>query len=66
MSSGVAHRFMGTRPSSPSSIDGSARANSVRSVATQPGTRAFTRTPAYAHSTASDRVSDSTAAFAAP
>ena len=45
---------------------GSSRANSVRSVATQPGTSALTRTPACAHSTASERVSDSTAAFAAP
>src|SRR5215472_10308449 len=66
ISSGWPQRCMGTLATVAGPALSSPHRLRFSSVAVQPGQSALTRTPCPAHSTASDLVSDTTAALAAP
>src|SRR6266487_4571686 len=66
ISSARPHRPIGMVESRPADACSSAQRLRFSSVAVHPGHSAFTRTPLVAHSTASDLVSEITAAFDAP
>jgi len=66
ISAGCPQRCIGTRARAPAPPSGASRRNCVSSVSIHPGNNVLTRIPAHAHSTATLRVKEMIAAFAAP